>query len=47
MAGPGPPVGLQAGRGAEGEIEVMEWDPAQQGLPTVPAAAAGKEQKWP
>uniref|UniRef100_A0A8V5G3B0 Beta-galactosidase n=1 Tax=Melopsittacus undulatus TaxID=13146 RepID=A0A8V5G3B0_MELUD len=40
----GPAVCLQAGCGAEGEVEVMERDPAQQGLSTMPAAAAGKSR---
>lgn len=47
VAGPGPAVGLQAGGGAEGEVEVMERDPAQQRLSTVPAAAVGKSRGGP
>lgn len=43
----GPAVGLQAGRGTEGEVEVVERDPSQQGLSTKPAAAAGKSRAGP
>lgn len=38
---------MQAGRGTEGEVEVMERDPSQQGLSTMPAAAAGKRRAGP
>lgn len=44
VGSPGPPVGLQAGGGTEGEVEVVEGNPAQQGLPAVPAATAGKSK---
>lgn len=38
---------MQAGRGAEGEVKVMERDSAQQRLSTMPAAAAGKSRGGP
>lgn len=44
VGSPGPPVRLQAGGGTEGEVEVVEGNPAQQGLPAVPAATVGKRE---